>query len=185
MNLLVTGFGPFLEHGENPSQRLAESCGERFEILEVSFRAVDDFIDSVDPLSFDCWLAIGLAGKSKTMLVETVGHNRIGAMPDVLGSVQGPGKIDPSCPSMLASTLWPPELLGENDVRVPSVDPGGYLCNYLLYRALQRFPDKRIGFLHVPSFAHVSFDKQLSELRSLVAELVPSHVAQTEGLPFS
>ena len=167
----MTGFGPFLNHDENPSQRLAESCGCRFEVLEVSFAAVDRFLESLDPSSFDSWLAIGLAGKSETMLVETVGHNRIGGEPDVRGEVHGPGKIDPAGHAMLASTLWPPELLGENDVRKPSADPGGYLCNYVLYRALQRFPDKRIGFLHVPKFEHIPFETQLDELRAVIEEL--------------
>ena len=72
---------------------------------------------------------------------------------------------------MLASTLWTPELLGESDFRRPSVDPGGYLCNYVLYRALQRFPDKRIGFLHVPKFDHVPFETQLAELQAIICEL--------------
>ena len=171
MNLLVTGFGPFLDHGENPSQRLAESCGERFEVLEVSYRAVDEFVEGLDPASFDCWLALGLADRSETMLVETVGHNRIGATPDVLGEVHGPGKIDPDGFAMLASTLWTPELLGENDVRRPSTDPGGYLCNYVLYRALKRFPEKRIGFMHVPKFDHVPFETQLAEIHLILSEL--------------
>ncbi|MCH7904975.1 MAG: hypothetical protein IH944_10475 [Armatimonadetes bacterium] len=169
--LLVTGFGPYPGHDENPSQRLAESCGCRFEILEVSFRAVDEFLESLDPSSFDLWLAIGVVGKGETMLVETVGHNRIGKTPDARGEIHGPGKIDPAGHAMLASTLWSPELLGENDVRKPSTDPGGYLCNYVLYRALQRFPDKRIGFLHVPKFEHIPFDVQLEELQAMVEEL--------------
>jgi pyrrolidone-carboxylate peptidase len=33
---------------------------------------------------------------------------------------------------------------------MPSTDAGGYLCGYMLYRALQAFPDKAVGFLHLP-----------------------------------
>ncbi|MCH7945509.1 MAG: hypothetical protein IIC73_05770 [Armatimonadetes bacterium] len=170
--LMVTGFEPYLDNGENPSQRLAEECGQRFEVLEVAFGAVDEFVETVNRSGFDSWLAIGLADKAETMLVETVGHNRIGPMPDARGEVHGPGPIDPTGPSMLACTLWPPELLAETEFRKPSTDPGGYLCNYVLYRALRRFPEKRVGFLHVPKFDHVPFDTQLDELRAIIKELM-------------
>jgi len=169
--LLVTGFGPFLDFGDNPSQKLAESSGCRHEILEVSFKAVDEFVVGLDPDSFDTWLAIGLASKAETMLVETVGHNKIGATPDVRGEVHGPGKIDPVAPPMLAATLWPAALLSETDIRRPSTDPGGYLCNFLLFRALQQFPEKRVGFLHIPSFEMVPFETQIEELRFILEEI--------------
>lgn len=172
--LLVTGFGPYLDNGENPSQRLAEECGQRFEVLEVAYRAVDEFVDAVDGSGFDSWLALGLAGKAETMLVETVGHNRISPTPDVRGEAHGPGPIDPTGPSMLACTLWPTELLAETNLRKPSSNPGAYLCNYVLYRALRRFPEKRVGFMHVPKFDHVPFDAQLDELRMIIGELMES-----------
>lgn len=163
MSILVTGFGPFLGFSENPSGVLAEALGGP--VLEVSFAAVDSFLDEVEP--FEAWLQIGLAAKSTTMLYETVGRNFVSAVPDVHGVVGGPGKIDPMGPPALAATLWHGRPVECEDVR-PSTDAGGYMCNYLLYRALRRFPEARIGFLHVPPFSAVSFERQSELLRSVL-----------------
>ncbi len=167
MSLLVTGFGPFLGHGENPSGVLATGCGERFCVLEVSYLGVDSFLDALDPSGFDSWLALGLAAKASSMLFETVGANRIGDVADVLGEVHGPGVIDPTGPPLLAATLWHGVLFEGEEVK-PSVNAGDYLCNYLLYRALRRFPDKRIGFMHVPPFSVLSLERQTSALRDVI-----------------
>jgi pyrrolidone-carboxylate peptidase len=57
-----------------------------------------------------------------------------------------------------------------SSVVTASVDAGSYLCNYLLYRALLRFPEKRIGFLHVPAFSVVPFEEQICVLRTITTE---------------
>jgi pyroglutamyl-peptidase len=160
MSLLVTGFGSFLDHGENPSSVLAQCLGGQE--LEVSYAAVDEFLDGLG--AFDAWLQLGLAARATTMLYETVGRNFVGDVPDVRGVVAGPGVIDPMGPPALAATLWHARAVECEDVR-PSTDAGGYMCNYVLYRALSRWPDRRIGFLHVPPFAVMSFERQ----RDLVA----------------
>ncbi len=161
--MLVTGFGPFLSHEENPSAVLASDSGQRFEVLEVSYRAVDEFLDSLDPGSFDAWLALGLAAKATTMLSERVGRNWIAAVPDVRGEVHGPGVIDPTGPPLLSAS-W----VFDDECVESSVDAGGYLCNYVLYRALRRFPEKRIAFLHVPPFSVVGLEEQQAALRRLL-----------------
>jgi pyroglutamyl-peptidase len=160
--MLVTGFGPFLGHESNPSGILAEEVGGL--VLEVSYRAVDAFLDGLDPASFDTCLAIGLSAKGREPVIETVGRNWVGSVPDVTGMVCGPGVIEPAGPPALASTLV-------TSAVTASVDAGSYLCNYVLYRALRRFPEKRIGFLHVPAFSVVPFEEQIIVLRAIIAEL--------------
>ena len=155
MKLLVTGFGPFLGHSENPSAVLASGVGGQ--VLEVSYGAVDEFLESVG--HFDSWLALGLAAKSSTLLYETVGRNAVSGVPDVLGEARGPGPIDPSGPWQVSASLWHGMAL-ESDLVRASTDAGGYLCNYLLYQALRQYPEKRIGFLHVPPFSAVSAEVQ-------------------------
>ncbi len=153
MRLLLTGFGPFLSIGENPSQVLASTCGCPYAPLEVAYRGVDAFIEGLDPDSFDALMLLGVAASAPRFRIETTARNRIGATPDVRGEVYGPGVIDPKGPPLLAATLWRhPELLQPGDEWEPSADAGDYLCNYVFYQALSRYPDRPVGFLHVPSF---------------------------------
>lgn len=168
MRLLITGFGPFHSHTENPSQALAESCGARYQVIEVSYQAVDEFVESLDPSGFDALLSLGLSDKARTLLMETVGRNFVGSTPDVRGVVAGPGAIDPTGPPAIAAALWHGVSI-EDDLVQPSTNAGSYLCNYLFYSALRRFPEKRIGFLHVPPFAVVPQERQAGLLAGVIA----------------
>lgn len=172
MNVLVTGFGPFLSHGENPSAILAAGSGRPNDTIEVSYRAADEFIENLDPASFDAWLMIGLAAKAEKMRLETVARNRIGTTPDVRGEVHGPGPISPQKPPQLAANLWTGvALVAEDEAFELSVDAGDYLCNYLLFRAIERFPDKKLGFLHVPPFEQMSLPTAQAALERILAEV--------------
>lgn len=171
MRLLVTGFGAFGEFDENPSSLLASGCGFEHHLLEVSFKAVDAFLAGLDGGSFDALLMLGVAGKAEGFRVETVARNWIGPIPDVRGERHGPGLLDPAAPPRLASTLWPASLLADAPLRAASVDAGDYLCNYLFFRALQAFPDKRVGFLHVPPVSVVPIEEQRQMLAGVLAEL--------------
>lgn len=171
MRLLVTGFGAFGEFDNNPSSLLAPECGCEHCVLEVSFKAVDAFLAGLDPESFDALLMLGVAGKAEAMRVETVARNWIGPVLDVRGERHGPGLLDPAAPPRLAATLWPAELLADAPLRAASIDAGDYLCNYLFFRALQAFPDKRVGFLHVPPVSVVAIEEQQRMLGEVVAEL--------------
>ncbi len=168
-SLLVTGFGPFGSIDANPSQKLAETCGEEFRVLEVSFRAVDLFVEELALLPPRPVLLMGVAAASEKMRIEWVARNRIGKTPDVLGQVQGPSAIDPNGPPNLAASLWQHSDFGvEHDRWLPSVDAGDYLCNYVFYRALQKGPHHRIGFLHVPSEAKMGFADQALALQAIL-----------------
>ncbi len=171
--ILVTGYGPFEEVDENVSQALAEASGLPYEVIEVCYAAVDRFLSSVDRGSFDAFLAMGHAPKEARIRIESVGRNVICDRPDVRGSVQGPGPIDPTAPAQLGATLWRhPAFFDETEDWYPGVDPGGYLCNYILFRALQEFPDKRVGFLHLPPPDAIPFERQLAALHRIIALLV-------------
>ena len=179
VELLVTGFGPFGDNAENPSAWLAEQSMASFEILEVSFRAVDQFVEGLSKNPPQALLCIGLAQKARVMRLETVAHNWIGPTPDVLGEVWGPGPIDPRLPSQLSSTLWTAEDFLMLDEAEPSADAGGYLCNYLLFKAIRALPTSQVAFLHVPPFAVLEQTRQLAALQTLLTgrKLKPSLAA--------
>lgn len=162
MRTLVTGFGSFGAVNDNPSGRLAQASGQPSIVLEVAFAVVDEFISSLDPASFDVLLMLGVAVSRDKITPELYARNYIGEGPDVRGETRF-GDIEPGQPLLVESTLWNPHLLADlewQDDLHTSLDAGDYLCNYLSYRALRRFPEKRVGFLHVPPFERISEARQ-------------------------
>ena len=163
----VTGFTQFGGFAVNPSALLAESCARPFELLEVSFAVVDDFLERLAsrPESFDRLLMLGLRAGGATIEAERLARNHVGDGPDVRGEIRGPGPVEPGGPKTLAGTL----LNDDRDARPAfSDDAGCYLCNYVYYRALRLLPDKRVGFVHVPPQEVIPIDEQRTELALLL-----------------
>lgn len=170
--IVITGFGPFGSVEDNPSAWLAERSGRPHRVMEVAFEAVEETLRDLESVSFEALLLLGVALGSPVLRIETVARNRIGSMPDVRGVVGGPGPIDPFGPPQLGATLWrDPIFYVENGRWAPSVDAGDYLCNYAFYRARQRFPDRGVGFLHVPSADDMALSLQLETLQEILAIL--------------
>jgi len=170
--VLVTGFGSFGQFIPNPSTEVARILGDNSaqppHVIEVSFAAVDSFVDQLDPTTFDRWLMLGATAHSDRMRVERVARNRVGALPDVRGIVRGPAEIDAGSGEALPGTLWDSVHPSDSDGWAWSDDAGDYLCNYLYWRALRRFPQKRIGFVHVPPAERMPITKQLEVARELL-----------------
>ncbi len=172
MKIFVTGYGPFLNFGENPSQWLAENSGLPHRILEVSYKAVDEFIASDEASAYDTLLHLGLAGNADRFRFETTARNSIGKTPDALGEIHGPTKIDPFGLPQVASTLWKdPACFVETERSHPSTDAGDYLCNYLLYKSIIAHPGKRVGFLHIPPPTAIALKGQLEFLKEVITIL--------------
>jgi Pyrrolidone-carboxylate peptidase (N-terminal pyroglutamyl peptidase) len=177
-SVLVTGFGPFQGFTANPSETLAKAAGHHHAVLEVSYDAVDDFFNRLDPDSFDVLLMLGLHGSTTVMRLEVLAHNWIGSTRDVRG--EAPTGFVQDGPPILAGTLWrslPLDHLLEKEPLCLSYHPGSYLCNYIYYRALCLFPEKRVGFLHVPEEKALPLRRQtraLSALLDLVNQPVPA-----------
>jgi len=178
----VTGFLAFEGFEFNPSATIAERCGRPFALIEVSYAAVDDYLASLDASRFDQLLLTGVAGRSTRMRVERFARNVVDARVDVRHFTRGPGPIDPLGLAELRGTLWTDSICDRaTDVRCGSDDAGGYLCNYIYYRALQMFPGKRVGFLHVAPEEHLPIDRQLHVLSELLAELEGERVSAPFG----
>lgn len=169
----VTGFGAFGAVKENPSSRLAAASERPFAVLEVAFAAVDEFLAALDPASFDRLLLLGVAAGRPTLTPEVFARNQIGKTPDVRGTARY-GSIAPDGPLLLEGTLWTAEMLGGLVVSYglrASYDAGSYLCNYVYYQALRRFPERKVGFLHVPSEETYPLARQTQVLQT-VLELI-------------
>lgn len=170
MKLFVTGFGPFGEIAGNPSSILAETSGYPHRILEVSYRAVDHFLDrEFCRPKYDALLLIGVNAKATKLRLESRGINACGPAPDVLGQV-GPGVICPSGPQTKATTLWRSEHYGLEGF-TKSTSAGRYLCNYLFFRALLELPHHQVGFLHIPLAETLPIQNQQGYLEKLLKTL--------------
>lgn len=174
---LVTGFGPFGTVSRNPSGFLAEQSGREHRLLEVSYRAVREFLARLDPESFDRLLLLGVAAGATKCRVELFARNLIGPTPDVHGEVPGPREIVPNAPRVLGGTLWDgtrllsPKLIADHPRLVHSFSAGAYLCNYVYFEALLRFREKRVGFLHVPLEDDMPLEEQLAGVKEVIDEI--------------
>lgn len=174
---LVTGFGVFSGVSENPSTFLAENSGRNHELLEVSYRGVRDFLNRLNPDSFDRLLLLGVNAYATKCRVELFARNLIGGQPDVRGETLGPAEIRAGAPKVLGGTLWDqtkllqPEHLADHPLLIHSFSAGNYLCNYIYFEALMRFRDKKVGFLHVPSTEELPIDRQLEAVREVIEHI--------------
>jgi pyroglutamyl-peptidase len=167
--LLVTGFGPFPNAPENPTQALvlglaaepAESYGA------TAFRAVvlpTDYRKSWPILrrlyrSFapDVVVHFGLSRQASGLVIERCGRKRIDpSRLDAVGFAPPSGLCRRSGPESLEATLPVTRIAGalteEEYPAAISEDAGGYVCNATLYRSLLVAPagKRLVGFVHVP-----------------------------------
>lgn len=178
---LVTGFGPFGSFAANPSSQLAAECGRPFQILEVSYSAVDQFLSELPTESFDLLVMLGVAGQSQRMRFETVARNWVGSTPDVRGVTLEPGPIDPDAPSQFS--LSPSLTIPAGKHWETSFDAGDYLCNYGFFQAKQRFPTKHIHFIHLPPSEALSPDIQAVELNKILEWLELTRYVAAVDIP--
>jgi pyrrolidone-carboxylate peptidase len=161
---LVTGFGPFGEIGENPSAWLAEHSEREHVVLDVSYAAVETWLESGP--EFDRLLMVGVSGRANGLNLELIGRNVTGKALDI-DHVGGPAMIDGRDVPQLGSTLYHGLTELPNGIEF-SHSAGDYLCNFSLFRALQSFPDRKVGFLHVPLFGVMERERQLGLLKWLL-----------------
>lgn len=167
--ILVTGFGPFGTFDSNASEHLAKGWGGRNAVIEVSYESVDRFVEALDRRSFDTLVMLGLHGSATRFQLEMLAHNWIGTAPDVLGDAPT-GTIHEG-PRILSGTLWrqlPLDSILRSEPVCLSYHPGSFLCNYIYYRALHLFPDKRVGFIHVPTQQALPLAEQSRTLGKLL-----------------
>ncbi|MBS1717134.1 MAG: hypothetical protein JSS72_05320 [Armatimonadetes bacterium] len=168
--LLLTAFGPFGPFKVNPSQELLRACGLPHKELTVSYQFVGEFLGSLDGRSFDALVLVGVHGRARKLRWESTGHNVIGAKED-LGGVVPEGKISQNGSPKLHSTLKPARALPQGAIRTRNA--GDYLCNFSLYSALQRFPEKKVAFIHIPPAERLSISDQKPIFMGIIDALLP------------
>lgn len=167
MRFMVTGFGPFRDVVDNPSFRLACALDQNAVQLPVQYGKVEAFARSV---SAETILCLGLNARATELKFELYAHNQIGADKGHGSRQHSRTIIRKSGPRTLGQTLASPAQL-PNLPMATSFTPGDYLCNFLLYSLLIRYPERRIGFVHVPPFETKALPKQLGALEELITYL--------------
>ena len=181
MKILVTGYGPFLEHKTNPSFEVAQKMEQLSDAihsveLPVEFARLNESLDQLDLESFDFIYLLGLAGGRRVVTPEMIAINWLYSpgRPDNQGvSFEKGEKIDASFEDALLSHFPVEELnrfLKERGVLCElSFTAGTYVCNATYFKVLSRMKTKKACFIHMPmdvdiellAQALVDFSKQL------------------------
>lgn len=167
--LLVTGFGPFPGAPNNPSATLVRGLagafarrlarlGVRLEtrILDVVHATIAPDLARLEAeLNPDAILHLGLAGRRRTVTVETraANRNRLFSV-DAARRLAGAMTLDPAGPPQRRASAPLAPLITALDRAAPtraSIDAGAYVCNRTLWCSLERAPPGRpVVFVHIP-----------------------------------
>lgn len=169
--ILVTGFGRFPGVRDNPSAHLARAlarqrpgigvaCNIRAHVFDVTYDGVDrDLPRLIHDFQPDVLVMFGIASRAATIRVEQVARNRLhSGLPDasrarasaIVASAAGPA----TRAARMSAQAFARAVKNAGCRARVSHDAGGYLCNYLYWRALDH-PAMRGGtclalFVHIP-----------------------------------
>jgi pyroglutamyl-peptidase len=168
MDIVIQGFGPFLDFPVNPSELLVRSVAGRgepglhTEVLPVSLdqtaAEVPRLMEKYQPR---VWLGVGLAAGRTALALEAVAVN-LADWPEAEADADGVSvtrrPIAADGPAAHLTTLPAgPILAAWREAGIPgylSRTAGSYLCNCAFYTAAQAAAALglpcRVGFLHVP-----------------------------------
>jgi len=163
--VLVTGFGPFGGHTDNPSARAVELLAREWTgpaelvtaVLPVSFaRATAQLRALVEEHAPAVVLGVGLAAGRRRLGLERVAVNLVDArIPDVDDAQPVDVPVLPGEPTARLTTLPVKSVLRALQAAgLPaelSLSAGTYVCNAVMFAGLTYAPDGAVaGFLHVP-----------------------------------
>ncbi len=162
--ILVTGYGPFLEHRENPSLKVAtfmDELSDRCDHVElpVEFSKLDASLESLCLQNYDVIYLLGLAASRDVVTPEKVALNwcYCPGRPDNEGRTfeRGEELVADSEAALFSS--FPVEELSAflNEKKVVSqlsFTAGTYVCNATYYKVLKACKEtgQKVCFIHIP-----------------------------------
>ncbi len=165
---LLTGFEPFGSYRFNPTQELAREYDRRtlgdIEVIGLVlpctyYGAFEALSESMDRLSPDLVLSMGLSSLIPRLRLEAIGRNIMN------GKYADADGVKPDCKPLVegaqnsfrahADVIQLAQRLHEAGVSVDvSVDAEGFICNSLLYLTSKRIHDDKLhvrnAFFHTP-----------------------------------
>lgn len=162
--ILLTGFEPFSDIKNNPSETLVFDLSRRLKfekdlhtdvyILPVDYQKAAVYVESLDISQYDFIFQFGVASSRTKISLERVALNWMeSSIPDNSGRNPSPQKITDSGVEALFSSLDLATLSRHLNRQFGSVvdvsfSAGAYLCNYVYYKTLAKAP--RCLFVHIP-----------------------------------
>ena len=165
--IMITGFEPFDKEKINPSEELLKhmdrkrlQCHLQTLLLPVTVKEagekVNQALESIQP---DYLVSFGLSGRISQVALERIAINIVDArIPDNNGDQPKDMSINAKGPVAYWSAL-PIRRLEKNlkNEGIPvnvSYSAGTYICNYVMYNALDYIKEKGLktksGFIHIP-----------------------------------
>ncbi len=166
--LLLTGFGPFAEHSENPTEPLVRELNDKLingfkvtsHILPVEYDSSIIELDSlIEELNPDVIINLGLAADREEITPELIAVNyQHSKTQDNSGAVRQFSKINTKGKESFLSTLPLEKIINAlNQTSIPtslSSTAGTYVCNTVMYHCLKKTQQEkrncRSGFIHIP-----------------------------------
>lgn len=167
-HILVTGFGPFPGHDDNPSDHLARALdGTLIDGMVVrglclktefgaSLRALRRAIHHTQPRLVICF---GVSAHAAGFVIERMARNTVTTTNPDAGGYCYPASTFLGARHQNFSTTLPVDRLisalsAHHLPAAPSDNAGNYLCNYLFFHlmnwASQQATPPRAGFIHIP-----------------------------------
>ncbi len=189
MRVLITGFPPFEGCPVNPSQHLIQALARlpapptQAEIITaevpVDYVGLDSVIQQLlSEVKPQVWIAFGVGRQETPLRLELRGVNRDHSdRPDNQGIVRKDWTISPIGPDLLETELPLAELASllttSGFPSVISWDAGTYLCNHLIYRAMEQIKERRLDcqfmFVHLaPAEIGFPVEKLLFSLQIMI-----------------
>jgi len=185
--ILITYFGPFKQFQENPAELVAnklqilfkKDATIEFKRLEVTYQSIDQFLET-DLNHYDTVIELGAATKSEKVRLELFGRNFVNGVDN--NAVSKDGAINPNGKTVVKTnfseifldqitTIYP-------DTVSKSESAGKYLCNYLYYQSINKFPEKNILFIHLANFIDIPHALSLDELVEIIAFVVKEKISR-------
>lgn len=165
-DILVTGFGPFPGVAHNLSGWLVQMLARTQDanvmaaVLPVCWQgawgALAPLLEECRPR---CTILFGVSREARGFQLEQCAYNAASGRPDTNGQTAPDGKLTALGAPMRNASLPLSDIaaaLTEARLSVTlSDDPGRYLCNATLYRALEwaeGATGSRVGFVHIPPY---------------------------------
>ena len=161
MDILVTGFKPFLGEAINPSEKLAISLADfsesvRSQILPVEFgKSFEVLKAAIDLRKPDYLIMIGQASGRKNICFEKIGLNWVQTKNKDENGQQPPTGYLKQGAELAKMSIFPVDQIYQQlkTEKLPveiSFSAGVYVCNDLYYRVLSEYPNLKSVFIHVP-----------------------------------
>lgn len=165
--VLLTGFEPFLHHTLNPTMEIVkELAGETIgdfqvvgKILPVTFsESGKELLQAIQEEDPDAVISLGLAGSRSHITPERIAINCMDGAKDNNGQQMNGEKIKQDGADGIFTTLPIENMIKTLHAAVlpasVSNSAGAYVCNHVMYQALDHFAktgkELPSGFIHIP-----------------------------------